>query len=222
VLKSNRIDYEVVREPIQYDPRSHDLFGFGFETSQPFYRQVAGYRIFDSSKRSEFAGYERDPHGSPFDLPWKSDLGTAASDDDPEHFYFGKIEKTGARPKRRIWSLRHAGHTVRPVFENGRCVRDYISIVHLPSYFSGEASRSMTLIGGIQKAGSAAIGTLVRDRVFLRELARQHFPAEGWQVIIETDVRNPDRPMFSRVGEPLRVRVDQDLLAEWRAKPPTF
>jgi hypothetical protein len=210
---------EQVRDPIQYDVGSRHLVAFGFETSQPLYRQVAGYLQLDKD-RSEFQGYERYPDKNPFDLPWKSNLGSSATDD-PSEFYLRSIEKTGERFKRRIWSLSHQGTILRPEFSEGGCLIDYISIIHIPNFLALSHEYTMTLIAGIQAAGTEAVGKLINDKGLLKQIERNIPGASSWQAIIRADVRDRAMPKFALI-DVSPIGVSMSILDKWRNSPPSF
>jgi hypothetical protein len=211
---------EQVLDPIQYDVGSRHLVAFGFETSQPLYRQVAGYLQLDR-ERSEFQGYERYSDENPFDLPWKSNLGSAAAVADPNEFYLRTIEKTGEHFKRRIWSLSHQGTTLRPEFSEGRCRIDYISIIHIPIFLALSHEYTMTLIAGIQAAGTEAVGKLINDKGLLKRIERDIPGASSWQAIIRADVRDRDMPKFT-LYDVSPIGVSMSILDKWRNSPPSF
>ncbi len=218
-LSTQNSRIEQVTEPIQYDVGSRHLVAFGFETSQPLYRRVAGYNQLDST-RSEFQGYERNSHESPFDLPWKSNLGSPANEDSSE-FRLSTIEKTGQQVKRRIWSLSHQGTTLRPEFSGNKCLIDYISIIHIPNFLALSHEYTMTLIAGIQAAGTEAAGKLIIDKRLLNEIGRCIPGASSWQAIVKADVRDKAMPKFALFAVS-PIGVNMPILDEWRKFPPSF
>ena len=210
---------EQVFDPIQYDVGSRHLVAVGFETSQPLYRQVAGYIQLDS-ERSEFQGYERSSHENPFDIPWKSNLGSSATDD-PSEFRLSTIEKTNQRVKRRIWSISHQGTILRPEFSENQCFVDYISIIHIPNFLALSHEYTMTLIAGIQAAGTKAVGKLIIDQALLKQIERNIPGASSWQAIVRADVRDSAVPKFALI-DVSPIGVNMPILDEWRKFPPNF
>jgi hypothetical protein len=225
LLRNDDAPIKIVDEPIDYDAETNHVFAFGFETSQPIYRHVAGWHRFDKDHGDEFRGYERFTGPLPYTLPWASNLGTEEDPTRADRHYFSLID--GKETKRRIWSLSsNGGSPLFPEFDRDtkQCKVDYVSIVHVPSFLAqADGSRMLTLIGGIQAAGTKQVGAmLAKEAGLLASLQQQPAAsASAWQAIVRVDFTDGPTPGFY-LHDVSPVKVDELALASWRRNPPTF
>ena len=217
VLTAEKLRVQELSEPLAVEPGPRDIIAFGFETSQPLYRRIAGYLKTDTAL-DEWSGYKSAPEQGPFSLPWRSNLNTAADANEPSNYRFSTI--AGHRVKRRIWELRHAdGRRLRPQYDSDLCIVDYISIVHIPSYLAGDNEHALTLMGGIESAGTESIAAMCTQSNFVA-LLQKRVPGRWWQAIVKVQF-NAAQPTFS-LEDVSPVIVDPIEFALWRSQPPAW